>query len=224
MGLALHRFTQHVEEIEMKTRMTFLLHAALAVGVLCSPLPASDDVLSQTPDPVIRLARVNEDGSLSVLVSRTREITEQRTNTIEFTETRQVFESNDEGLKLIDVSEIVSREIVYSIQIPIRETLEFRADAGQFQGYSMKGKQIADQELARRLKKATPVVISAERKSVIDPLYLSLFNTNSILLVIDAKISPDPEPAPPIPEVPAPPAPSADAHPEPALPEPVPVK
>ena len=80
----------------MKTRMTFLWNAARAVGVLCSPLPASDDVLSQTPDPVIRLARVNEDGSLTVLVSMLVDVTEERANTIEQEEIRQVYEQAED--------------------------------------------------------------------------------------------------------------------------------
>ena len=199
----------------MKTIMTSLWNAALVVGVLCSPLPASDDVLSQTPDPVIRLARVNEDGSLTVFVSRTRDVTEQRTNTVEIEVIRQEFETTDEGPKLIDVHEIVSREIMYTLPLPIREVLEFRANAGDFKGYDMTGKRLSEEELATRLKRAVPAVVSAERKNVIDPLYLSLFSPNAILLVIDSKISPDEEPVPPTPEEPTP-APPAEAPPEPA--------
>lgn len=65
-----------------------------------------------------------------------------------------------------------------------------------------------------RLKKAIPVVISAERKNVIDPLYLQLFNPQTILLVVDANLSPDTAPpTAPVPPIEAPPTPPAEALP-----------
>ena len=201
----------------MSTKMKFLRNAALAVGILCSPLSASDDVLSQTPDPVIRLARVNEGGSLTVLVSMMVDVTEERATIIEQEETRQVYERTDDGLKLVDVHEIISRQITYVVQVPRLETREFAAPAGSFTGYNMKGETIDPTELATRLKKAIPVVISAERKNVIDPLYLQLFNPKTILLVVDSNLNPDAEtPAPPFPPAPeVVPAPPVEASPSP---------
>jgi hypothetical protein len=71
----------------------------------------------------------------------------------------------------------------------------------------MKGEIIDPMDLAARLKKAMPVVISAERKNIIDPLYLQLLNPRTILLVIDSNLCLDTErpmaPAPPLEVLPA---------------------
>ncbi len=198
----------------MNTAIKLVTNVALTMGVLCSSVLASDDVLSQTPDPVIRLARVNEDGSLTVLVSMLVNVTEERATTIEQEEIRQVYEETDDGPKLVDVHEIIERQITYTVKVPHRETREFAAPAGSFTGYNMKGETIDPTDLAARLKKAVPVVISAERKNVIDPLYLQLFNTKTILLVVNANLSPETE-SPEPPSVPDAPAPPVEAPPAP---------
>ena len=169
-------------------RCLFLLPFVLLV----STVTRADEVpFPQTPQPSIRMAMVNEDGSLTVQVTHEIEVKEVRTTTIEVEEQRFIYEKTNEGLKLTPITVAITREVEYIVSVPRWETREYRALAGAFTGYTVNGDLVVPEDLAKRLKKLSTVVISAERTNVIDPLFLSVLNEKAIILVVDARLTPE---------------------------------
>lgn len=197
----------------MRSTGRLFVCAYVFMSGFCSTLHAFEDVLPVTPDPIVRLAKINEDQSLTVLVSSLVSVPEERERTEEVVEVRRAYEQTDEGPKLVEVQEVVTRVVRYTLVTQQRVTQEFHAPSGSFKGYTIKGELIELDDLSTRLKTAKPVVISAERRDVIDPLYLELFNSKTILLVVDANLSPETASPETNPDAPLPPAEAAPAPP-----------
>jgi hypothetical protein len=141
-------------------------HAVLTVlmAVLSAPAPEPDAVKAPTgPQPQQVLARMDNEGNLEIMTSRL--VPEERDVTktvIVGGVTRAVTEK---------VTVMVPVQVVHRV---LTEGMKM-ATAG--------GKEVDAKDVPERLKKWTPLVMSADGKKI-DPFYLSVLKENTLTIVV----------------------------------------
>jgi hypothetical protein len=88
------------------------------------------------------------------------------------------------------------------VPVPVMKEVRLPLDGPMVAVFGTDGKQIDPKELPKLLKKATPVLVSADGKKV-DPFYLRIAREGTLVVVAQALATPPP-PGPPLPPPPPP--------------------
>jgi hypothetical protein len=159
----------------MKPNVVIALTAGLLVAAGRGKEEKSE--LPRGPAPIHTVARVDRAGRLIVTTPVTVYKMEERKRVV------------NRGGKEVEVTEFVR---VPEVVLTTREVKN-----SQFQVFEAGGKKVEAKDLARRLTRWTPVLLSADGKKV-DPFYLQVIKkgTPIILLPPETQRMPEPIPAP----------------------------
>ena len=171
-----------------------VLRMAWLFCVVGSAIAFGDDpseAIPRTPDPVLRLVRIDQFGSLVVNLSESFPILETRVANVAPNRNRFEYKQTQAGLELIEVPDADEIQIEYTLKRESVANRSWTVGSSRFRVFDLKGNIVEGAELGLRLKTAKPAFISTYENSVVDPLYLSTLKQDGLIIVINEPVPKD---------------------------------
>jgi hypothetical protein len=145
-----------------------LLAAALWTSLAAAQPAVAKDGPPRTPPPVVMIAGATSEGVAYIEKMEIQFVPETRTEQVKV------------GNRIENVVTVVT--------VPVQQVKRFILDGKDVQVYGSDGKKISLKDVPRLLKKATPVLVSADGKKV-DPFYLRLAREGTLVVVSPALVA-----------------------------------